>query len=83
MLVYNQNHVHEANSVFYSALITMCIAVIPKFAAVSDSPPDAYELSNCILLIVNLLAPPIVAPSVAPLGVVNDNTIFSFLLKYQ
>ncbi len=26
MLVYNQKHVHEANSVFYSALITMCIA---------------------------------------------------------
>ena len=27
MLVYNQKHVHEANAVFYSALITMCVAV--------------------------------------------------------
>ena len=27
MLVYDQKHVYEANSVFYSALITLCAAV--------------------------------------------------------
>ena len=26
MLVYDQKYVHEANAVFYGALITMCIA---------------------------------------------------------